>query len=216
MSDTYEGLDDGYKDSHNNIKNLINNTINNINTIYLAEVMRVEDNKVTIKNVVAPDVDAQPLIVQNVLIAQPFGGGFSIKYPIKPGDIGIALVCKMDISTYKYTGEPGVVNTNRKFNVNDSVFIPLMPYTLHPMENEGLVLTNSNAKVTIKLTDDEVTINANKVHINTQHGSYKDAIMKVVQLCQILKNSLQGSATNPAQYNAQGLIIENEIARILE
>lgn len=216
MSENYSVLDDKYRDTHNNIRHLIANTISNMHTIYLAQVVSVHENKVSIKNVMLPSNDAQALIVPNILVGQACGGGFYITHSINEGDIGIALVCKNDISTYKYTGQPGVVGTERKFNINDSIFIPLSLYEQGDLAPSELVISNKSKQVNIKLTNDEISIQAPKVNIKTSGGSYKDAIMKILDICHILRDSLQGSGTNPAQYNARAPAIEAQIKSILD
>lgn len=146
-------------DDAHEINELINYKIqNDINTAFLARVTHVEKNRVNIQNIISDSTDLECPIINNVLIGQYYTSHFSIHAPVEVGDIGLAIVCKQDISNYRYTGQPGQKNSSRLFDITDSVFIPLSLYKQDEHEKKEVLIKTKDDKNVIKITDDKITI----------------------------------------------------------
>lgn len=147
------------------IQGLISANISAIETSFLAQVDSIADNRVNIKPLLKSDSQESDIIISNALIAQPRSAEYQISFKVAQGDIGLAIVSKQDISTYKNNGGGGVVNTQREFDITDSIFIPLSLYLQEPNDSIGLIISNADSSTKIELKDDTITIEAPKISI---------------------------------------------------
>lgn len=147
------------------IQGLISANISAIETSFLAQVDSIADNRVNIKPLLKSDSQESDLIINNALIAQPRSAEYQISFKVAQGDIGLAIVSKQDISTYKNNGGGGVVNTQRKFDITDSIFIPLSLYLQEPNDSIGLIISNADSSTKIELKGDTLTIESPKIII---------------------------------------------------
>lgn len=147
------------------IQGLISANINAIETSFLAQVDSIADNRVNIKPLLKSDSQESDVVISNVLIAQPRSAEYQISFKVAQGDIGLAIVSKQDISTYKNNGGGGVVNTQRKFDITDSIFIPLSLYLQEPNDSIGLIISNADSSTKIELKGDTLTIESPKISI---------------------------------------------------
>lgn len=111
------------------IQNLINDNLRFIKTVYLAKIVSINENKVSIKPILRQKDSEQVLIINNCMIAFPYSQLWQTQFKLKIGDIGVAVVIENDITSYKQSGNEGLNNTGRFKDVNDSIFIPLSLYT---------------------------------------------------------------------------------------
>lgn len=111
------------------IQNLINDNLRFIRTTYLAKIVSINENKVSIKPILRQKANEQVLIINNCMVAFPYSQLWQTQFKLKVGDIGVAIVIENDISSYKQSGNEGLNNTKRFKDVNDSIFIPLSLYT---------------------------------------------------------------------------------------
>ena len=140
------------------IQNLITQNLKNLNTCFLAEIVAINQNKVSVKQVIKSASSEADLIVNNCLVAFPFSQNWQMQFKLKIGDIGLCLVCNKDISTYKQSGVSSIASTKRFKSVNDSIYLPLSMFKS---------LANDSVDFTIKGTDgDEITFNQGKLTIN--------------------------------------------------
>lgn len=147
------------------IQGLISANINAIETSFLAQVDSIAENRVNIKPLLKSDSQESDVIISNALIAQPRSGEYQISFKVAQGDIGLAIVSKQDISTYKNNGAGGIANTQRKFDITDSIFIPLSLYLQESNDSIGLTISNADSSTKIELKDDMLTIKAPKISI---------------------------------------------------
>lgn len=147
------------------IQGLISANISAIETSFLAQVDSIADNRVNIKPLLKSDSQEGDVIISNALIAQPRSAEYQISFKVAQGDIGLAIVSKQDISTYKNNGEGGVVNTQREFDITDSIFIPLSLYLQEPNDSIGLIISNADSSTKIELQGDTLTIEAPNIII---------------------------------------------------
>lgn len=206
---------------------------NDINTAFLARVTHIEKNRVNIQNIISDKSETECPIINNVLIGQLYTSHFSIHAPLEIGDIGLAIVCKQDISSYRYTGEPSQKNSNRLYDLTDSIFIPLSLFKQDEHKDKEVLIKAKDEKILIKITDekilindkdgkssieisgDEINIKSSKVNIETTLGSYKDIFNDIIQLLDSISQGMIGSGTNNAAYMALAPAIKQKISTIL-
>lgn len=148
-------------DIGNIILKLINNGINNIHTCFLAKVVSINGNLVSVIPIMQDkigDVIKEQPIINNLLVCMLGNSEWQINIPIKAGDFGIAIVSENDITTYKQEGKEGVKLSNRKFNFIDSIFIPCPLKANVTIQSEGISLQNSDKSISIILTNASVDI----------------------------------------------------------
>lgn len=206
------------------IQNLIQDNIKGINTAFLAKVQSVAgDNKANITPLFKRDSRAKETIIPNVLIAQPASKSWALSYKVEAGDIGLAIVCQNDISTYKNSGAGGLVNTQRYHDIIDSIFLPLSMYI--NKASAGLTLANESADCSIALTDSGVEIKGGKITITGQSdpleignavGTLGAVAENLIKLMDMLSAGLTGASSNPATYRAGKPAIVQVIKQILK
>lgn len=108
------------------IQALINDNLRSFQTLWLAEITEITENKVSVRQVIKANDSEEDMVVSDCLVAFPFSQKWQMQWKLAVGDIGICLVLNRDISLYKENGtSPQLANTTRFKNINDSIFIPL-------------------------------------------------------------------------------------------
>lgn len=177
------------------IQELITQNINNINTAFLAKITAINGNKLSVKPIARKSQTAQNAIINNVLIAQPKSGIWEISFKLSVGDIGLCIVCDSDISLYKQSGSNDfLVNSNRKFNLNDCVFLPLSLYSqknadFKISDNQGNVIGFSNGTLTINANSD-LTIQGDKLAFKSSKTTLKSELEALIEI--LLASNLDG------------------------
>lgn len=138
------------------IQMLIQRNLQNFNTCFLAQIVGINGNKVSVTQMIKSNGAEADLIVNDCLIAYPFSNVWQVQFALKNGDIGICIVLNKDISAYKQSGERCNAPTNRYKDINDSVFIPLSLFKTLP---------NDSVDFTIKGESDELTFNKGELLI---------------------------------------------------
>lgn len=139
------------------IQMLIQRNLQNFNTCFLAQIVGINGNKVSVTQMIKSNGAEADLIVNDCLIAYPFSNVWQVQFALKNGDIGICIVLNKDISAYKQSGERCNAPTSRYKDINDSVFIPLSLFKTLP---------NDSVDFTIKGESDELTFNKGELLIN--------------------------------------------------
>ena len=190
---------------------LIKKNIKSINTCFLAQVKKVNDNKVSVVDLTKPNKEANNPIIHNCLVAQPFSNDFSLSFKIKENDIGICIVCKQDITNFKESGGESVANTQRVFSISDSIFIPLSLFNSNVTSNE----IKSNSKLSVKASDIEIKGKTNPLVIGNDVGTLSDLVDSLVQLLDLLASGMTGSTTNAGAYQSGKNAIIQKIKKIV-
>lgn len=196
------------------IKNLIDSMIRaKINTILPGEVVSVDKNEVSVRAlVIEKESRYPPVIHHNVPIVMPGGGECTVHYPVKPGDQGLLLTCKKDISLFKKEGKPSKTQVDRVFDVNDNVFMPLL-FTRDPLDEEETriafkksVLTMKEQEVTLE-TKDKVTIKTESVTVVIEGSKVKIQTDDEVDITsRAVKINCQEMACPPLKENLKAIL----------
>lgn len=204
----------------NIINNLIQKNISKINTCFIAKVVKVNDNKVSVIDLIKSNNEIENPIIHNCLVGLPYTNDFNLAYKLKNDDIGICIVCKQDITNYKNNGSEGVVNTDRLFNISDSIFIPLSLYksTIENnkinaksdfnIECEANFTTKSKGNIEIKATN-------NPVVIGNDIGTLISVVEDIISLLDLLASGMTGSTTNPSAYQSGKNAIIQKIKQVV-
>jgi hypothetical protein len=99
--------------------------------------------------------------VASVPVLQMSGGGFVLRFPVSPEDLGWIKANDRDISLFRQTTQQARPNTQRKHSFEDGVFIPQAAWNLITLAEEdsgNLVLQNYAGTVKVALWDDLIKI----------------------------------------------------------
>lgn len=197
------------------IQNLINDNLRFIRTTYLAKIVSINENKVSIKPILRQKANEQILIINNCMIAFPYSQLWQTQFKLKVGDIGVAIVIENDISSYKQSGNEGLNNTKRFKDVNDSIFIPLSLYTTLNNSEVNYKIENSNKSCKMEFNNDEIGIfKAKLITLESETTTLKAKLLELVSLLESMASGQTGpdghgqtSTTSPSsigQFNSWG------------
>lgn len=197
------------------IQNLINDNLRFIRTTYLAKIVSINENKVSIKPILRQKANEQVLIINNCMIAFPYSQLWQTQFKLKVGDIGVAIVIENDISSYKQSGNEGLNNTKRFKDVNDSIFIPLSLYTTLNNSEVNYKIENNNKSCKMEFNNDEIGIfKAKLITLESETTTLKAKLLELVSLLESMASGQTGpdghgqtSTTSPSsigQFNSWG------------
>lgn len=197
------------------IQNLINDNLRFIRTTYLAKIVSINENKVSIKPILRQKANEQVLIINNCMIAFPYSQLWQTQFKLKVGDIGVAIVIENDISSYKQSGNEGLNNTKRFKDVNDSIFIPLSLYTTLNNNEVNYKIENNNKSCKMEFNNDEIGIfKAKLITLESETTTLKSKLLELVSLLESMASGQTGpdghgqtSTTSPGsigQFNSWG------------
>lgn len=172
------------------IQNLINDNLRFIKTAYLAKIVSISENKVSIKPILKQNEKDSVLILNNVMICFPYSQLWQTQFKLKVGDIGVAIVIENDISSYKQSGNEGLNNTKRFKDVNDSVFIPFSLY--QSLKNDDINFIIQNDKKNCKLEFDNSEIGILKAKLLTLESENTSLKKKFKELADLLESMASG------------------------
>lgn len=109
--------------------------------------------------VLAEDYTLSPIL--NVPISMICQQGFGIKIPIRAGAIGTLIVCDRDISQFKKSQNLSPQASLRKFDLNDSIFLPflLTKGSIADYGNDAVEIFYGSTKLKVKESGVEITGN---------------------------------------------------------
>lgn len=226
MDKEYKGL---IKPGDNNdigdaIQNLISDNLKFINTAFLAKIVNIEDNKITIKPLLRKNDNEKVLILNEVLIGFNYSNNWQTQFKLKINDIGLAIVIQNDISSYKITGKEGLNNTGRFKDVNDSIFIPLSLFKTLNNEEINFIIQNHNKKCKLEFNNDEIGIlRARLLTIESEHTTLKKAFRELVSLLETMAGGITSATghghtviTSPRSIGKFSSWYDNQIEKLLK
>lgn len=176
------------------IQNLINDNLRFIRTTYLAKIVSINENKVSIKPILRQKANEQVLIINNCMIAFPYSQLWQTQFKLKVGDIGVAIVIENDISSYKQSGNEGLNNTKRFKDVNDSIFVPLSLYTTLNNSIVNYKIENNNKSCKMEFNNDEIGIfKAKLITLESETTTLKAKLLELVSLLESMASGQTGS-----------------------
>lgn len=141
--------------------------------------------------------------IASVPVFQIGGGGFTLNFPIKSGDIGYIKACDRDVSLFLQTMGEAQPNTKRLHSFSDGVFFPaaLAGFTIDAEDADHPVLQSLDGSVRIALwpTCAKVTA-ANGLVISDRDGEGNAGCLLDVR--SILKASRPWPSMTASQRNA--------------
>lgn len=175
------------------IQNLINDNLRFIRTTYLAKIVSINENKVSIKPILRQKANEQVLIINNCMIAFPYSQLWQTQFKLKVGDIGVAIVIENDISSYKQSGNEGLNNTKRFKDVNDSIFIPLSLYTTLNNSEVNYKIENNNKSCKMEFNNNEIGIfKAKLITLESETTTLKAKLLELVSLLESMASGQTG------------------------
>lgn len=153
---------------------LIQDNIKKVNTSFIAEIVSINGNKVSIRKKIKDKATDKDTIYNNCMIAFSQSGFWQEQFKLKVGDDGIAFVMQDDVSNYKSTGKGGVNPSGRIQDKNDSVFIPLSLFETLQNNDINYLLKSLDGICKLEFNNDNIcTLQAKEIVINTQNNLAK-------------------------------------------
>jgi hypothetical protein len=88
-------------------------------------------------------------------------GNIGITIPITAGMQGLAIVADRDIRIWKTSRVSSRQASLRKFNINDSFFLPFLPQAIENYNNEAVEVRNGETKLSVGVDGINITGNVN-------------------------------------------------------
>lgn len=109
--------------------------------------------------VLAENYTLSPIL--NVPVSMICQQGFGVKVPIRAGSIGTLIVCDRDISQFKKSQSLSPQASLRKFDLNDSIFLPflLTKGSITDYGNDAVEVFFGDTKLKVKESGVEITGN---------------------------------------------------------
>lgn len=142
-------------------------------TAILARVERYDPVK-SIADVM-PLASGQPPITNAPVVCFK-SGGFIIRFPLKKGDIVLAVVVDHAVDQVMASGQPATPDSLRKHDLSDAVVIGGLTMFNQPLPGEhgqDLVIAKDDMTLKIVISEDAITIGSKDKDINltTQEGN---------------------------------------------
>lgn len=175
------------------IQNLINDNLRFIKTAYLAKIVSISENKVSIKPILKQNEKDSVLILNNVMICFPYSQLWQTQFKLKVGDIGLAIVIENDITIYKETGKEGLNNTKRFKDVNDSVFVPFSLYQSLKNDDINFIIQNNTKNCKLEFDNNEIGIlKAKLLTLESENTSLKKKFKELADLLESMASGQTG------------------------
>lgn len=182
------------------LQKMINANVNNIRTSFLAKIVSIDKNRVSVVEIARANEQAKNPILNNVLVAQPKSGKWGVEFDLQIDDIGLCIVCDCDISHYQNGGfNDFLVNTDRKHDFNDSIFMPLSLYNQRDFtDGINFLISDVTKKDKIEFKDDILTLKAKLMILESENTTLKKVL---TDLAVILINARGWESKKPAFHN---------------
>ena len=153
------------------IQMLIQDNIKSVNTSFIAEIVSINGNKVSIKKKIKDKPTDKDTIYNNCMVGFLETGLWQQQAKLKVGIDGIAFVMQDDVSNYKSTGKGGVNPSGRILDKNDSVFIPLSLFETLPNDDINYIIKSLDGICKLEFDNDNVgTLEAKDIVIKSKSG----------------------------------------------
>ena len=182
------------------IQQLIEQNLKNARFCFLAKIISINNNKVSVIEIARQNQKEKNPILNNVLVAQPKSGEWEINFNLKVGDIGLCLVCDYDLSIYKNQGSNNfMISTDRRHDLNDCIFLPLSLYTQNKNNNIDFIIQDKSGNNIINFKGGNLDIKSEKIAtLEAQLITIKSQQTTLKQVLANLANVLTSSNTQTA------------------
>ena len=167
---------------------LIEDNVKSISTSFIAEIVSINGNKVSIKKKIKDKPTDKDTIYNNCMVGFLETGLWQQQAKLKVGIDGIAFVMQDDVSNYKSTGKGGVNPSGRILDKNDSVFIPLSLFETLPNDDINYIIKSLDGKCKLEFTNDNMGIlQADLLTLKSANTTLKT---KLAELSNILESAM--------------------------
>ena len=148
------------------IQQLIEQNLKNARFAFLAKITALNGNKISCVEISKKNDKETNPILNNVLVAQPKSGKWRIQFDLKVGDIGLCVVNDSDLSIYKQNNSNDfLVSTDRRHDLNDSIFLPLSLYTQQGVSDLNFIISDDENQNFIKFNNGNLEIQSKEITI---------------------------------------------------
>lgn len=167
---------------------LIQDNIARIDTSFLAKIVSINNNKVSISPIIKRKTTDTTTVYNNCLIGFNKSGNWTTQFKLKKGDIGLAIVVQDDITSYKNSGKGGLNTTGRIQDKNDSIFIPFSLFDTLANNDINYLIESSDKKCKLEFSNENVGIlQATLLSLKSENTTLKN---KLVELANFLDSAM--------------------------
>lgn len=157
-----------------------------------------------------------PRPITNCPVIFPQGGGFSLRFPLEPGDDCLILVAERSIDEWAATGNAGVTPRDlRRFDLSDALVLPAPRPAARPLEDfrdDAVELRHDASGRSFRIRDDgKIAIgDGTNELLDIVHGLIGDLLTAIMP-----GSSPPGSPFDPATLGALGAL-QTQLALLKE
>lgn len=167
---------------------LIQDNIARIDTSFLAKIVSINNNKVSISPIIKRKTTDTTTVYNNCLIGFNKSGNWTTQFKLKKGDIGLAIVVQDDITSYKNSGKGGLNTTGRIQDKNDSIFIPFSLFDTLANNDINYLIESFDKKCKLEFSNENVGIlQATLLSLKSENTTLKN---KLVELANFLDSAM--------------------------
>lgn len=161
------------------LQDLIQDNIARIDTSFLAKIVSINNNKVSISPIIKRKTTDTTTVYNNCLIGFNKSGNWATQFKLKKGDIGLAIVVQDDITSYKNNGKGGLNTTGRIQDKNDSIFIPFSLFDTLSNDDINYLIKSFDEKCKLEFSNENLgTLQAEEVNIKTENDLVNINLLK--------------------------------------
>lgn len=140
------------------------------------------------------------------------GGGFFMRFPLKPGDFGWIKANDRDVSlVFQRNGEEDWPNTERLHNFSDSMFFPdtMSGWQIDGENTEALVIQSMDGSVCVALHDGKLTFTAPEAEFNIPETTWTGNVTHVGDLARTGGGTSSGSLSHNGPLTLDGTLVND-------
>ncbi len=170
------------------LQDLIQDNIARIDTSFLAKIVSINNNKVSISPIIKRKTTDTTTVYNNCLIGFNKSGNWTTQFKLKKGDIGLAIVVQDDITSYKNSGKGGLNLTGRIQDKNDSIFIPFSLFDTLSNNDINYLIESFDKKCKLEFSNENIgTLQATLLSLKSENTTLKN---KLVELANFLDSAM--------------------------
>lgn len=140
------------------------------------------------------------------------GGGFFIRFPLKPGDFGWIKANDRDVSlVFQRGGQEDWPNTERLHNFSDAMFFPdtMKDWAIDGENKEALVLQSLDGSVCVSLHEGKLKFTAPEAEFDIPETTWKGNIRHVGNISREGEGTSSGSLSHIGDFTLDGTRIND-------
>ena len=150
--------------------------------------------------------------VPNIPVFRFGGGGFFIRFPIKPGDFGWLKANDRDISLMMQRGGmEDWPNTQRLHSFSDAMFFPdtLKEWAINGANADAMVIQSMDGSVCVALHDGRITMTAPQLDVDIPQTNWTGNITQEGDFISTGERTSTGTITHNGEFILDGTLVND-------